>query len=71
MSFYQKKQAIFFSNNCYFFQNPYNIELVKLLKTKRYKLIFCIEKQLFPITKDFINSQFIEWPSDLQHRIFI
>ena len=71
MSFYQNKQAIFFSNNCYFFQNPYNIELVKLLKTKRYKLIFCIERQLFPITKDFINSQFIEWPSDLQHRVFI
>ena len=55
MTIFQKKQAIFFSNNCYFFQNPYNIELAKLLKTKKYKLVFCIEKQLFPVMEDFVK----------------
>lgn len=71
MKVFNKKQAIFFSNNCYFFQNPYNIELTKLLQTKGYKLVFCVEKQLFPITKEYVNSKFIDWPSDLEHRIKI
>lgn len=71
MLFSKNKQAIFFSNNCYFFQNPYNIELTKLLRTKEYKLVFCVVKQLFPITKDYVNSKFIDWPSDLQPRIII
>jgi len=71
MQIFNKKQAIFFSNNCYFFQNPYNIEHTKLLRAKGYKLVFCVVKQLFPITNDDINSKFIDWPSDLQHRIII
>ena len=54
-----RKQAIFFSNNCYFFQNPYNIELTRLLHSKGYRIVFCMEKQVFPVSKEFINWKFI------------
>jgi len=66
-----RKQAIFFSNNCYFFQNPYNIELTRLLHSKGYRIVFCIEKQVFPVSKDFTNCKFIDWPFDLPHRIVV
>lgn len=66
-----RKQAIFFSNNCYFFQNPYNIELTRLLHSKGYRIVFCIEKQVFPVSKEFINWKFIDWPFDLPHRIVV
>ena len=66
-----RKQAIFFSNNCYFFQNPYNIELTRLLHSKGYRIVFCIEKQVFPVSKEFTNCKFIDWPFDLPHRIVV